>query len=83
MPRHRLISFRAGDDRLLAAAGLAKTLTQVNLDRQDVALGCHFDVFHGLLLLHECHSLVSITISAYPAETLSEHYRNRCPPSDL
>ena len=38
MPRHRLVSFRAGDDRGLAATGLTKAQAQVHFDRQNIAL---------------------------------------------
>ena len=38
MPRHRLIAFRTGDDRGLAAAGLAEALAEVHFDRQNIAL---------------------------------------------
>ena len=51
LPRQGLIPFRTGDNRRFAAARLAKTLADVNLDSQDIAFNGHLDIFHVVSFL--------------------------------
>ena len=46
MTRHRLIALGTGDNRRFAAARLAEALTEVDLYRQNIAFGGHFNILH-------------------------------------